>query len=93
MSARITKQLLKASTTLIEVPAKKTPKGATKANASVKVVKPTKKTKRSRHFLVEAEQARLEADNTEKNLRILKRSLNSKAQAVMQKILHTTMKK
>ncbi|RHZ34656.1 hypothetical protein DYB37_012077 [Aphanomyces astaci] len=85
MSARITKQLLKASTTMIDVPAKKTPKGVAKPGTNVKVVKSSKKPKRARHYLEEAETARSTADNTVKNLRIIKRATNPKAQAVMQK--------
>ncbi|CAK4667684.1 hypothetical protein LEN26_006460 [Aphanomyces euteiches] len=90
MSARITKQLLKAAMP-DDVPAKKTPKGTAKAKARVKVVKPASK-KQLRQFLEEAKVERTKNDNTEKNLRVLKRMTEPKVQSVMEKILQAGLK-
>ncbi|KAG9414778.1 hypothetical protein AC1031_008194 [Aphanomyces cochlioides] len=91
MSARITKQLLKAAMP-DDVPAKKTPKGTAKAKASVKVVKPASKKKQLRQFLEEAKVERTKNDNTEKNLSVLKRMTEPKVQSVMERILQEGLK-
>ncbi|KAF0690489.1 Aste57867_18114 [Aphanomyces stellatus] len=95
MSARITKQLLKAAaaTPVDVVPAKKTLKGQAKPKATVQEVKKPKKKKRTRHFLEEAQKERTNADKTQHNLRVIKRVTNTKTQAVMQKLLQTAFKK
>ncbi|OQR87037.1 hypothetical protein ACHHYP_09580 [Achlya hypogyna] len=87
MSARITKQILRA-TVLADEPAPGAKKTTSKGSAVSKGKASTKPLPKRRRFLEEARLERTKADNTAKNVAVLKKLAKTpKSQDIMKKIL------
>ncbi|KDO25244.1 hypothetical protein SPRG_09491 [Saprolegnia parasitica CBS 223.65] len=90
MSARVTKQILRA-TVLVDEPSKTKGKAAGKSKSGVAAK--TKSLKKRRQFLDEARIERSKSDNTAKNIAVLtKLTKTTKAQDLMKKILKQTQR-
>ncbi|EQC40044.1 hypothetical protein SDRG_02700 [Saprolegnia diclina VS20] len=94
MSARVTKQILRA-TVLVDEPSKTKGKAAdgSKVKSKSGVAAKTKPLKKRRQFLDEARIERSKSDNTAKNIAVLtKLTKTPKAQDLMKKILKQTQR-